>query len=228
MMIESIFHKAKSRGPLMTVGVQLLLLLGASEALALTPEEADRAIQRGLEAQSIRSASDFYVIRKFSSREAIAQGLVKGSGSANEYTLLARSCRQLLRFAAFQSKTNDAIDLEPLRSSCIAQDRVWIIIVQSSPHLLTSGLLEKLIRRPKRQQTVAAVTRLEVVLDGEVVEPLSQIDLKELGPESSTAIFPAEPFLEAEHGQITVTTGETQLAVGELKSQLLRRMFGQQ
>ncbi len=33
---------------------------------------------------------------------------------------------------------------------------------------------------------------------------------------------------EAEHGQITVTMGETQQAVGELKSELLRRLFGQQ
>lgn len=227
-MIQSIFHKTKSKGPLLTVGMLLLLLLGVSEALALTPEEADRAIQRGLESQSIRSASEFYVIRKFSSQEAIARGFVGGAGSANEYTLLVRSCRQLLRFAAFQSKTNDAIDLGSLRSSCIAQDRVWIIIAQSSPNLLTSGVLEKLTRRPKRQQTVAAVTGIEVVLDGKVVEPLGQMDLKELGSESSTAIFPAEPFLEAERGQIKVTTGETKLAVGELKSELLRRMFGQQ
>ncbi len=53
----------------MTVGIQLLWLLGASEALALTPEEADRAIQQGLETQSIWSARDFYVITKFSSRD---------------------------------------------------------------------------------------------------------------------------------------------------------------
>ncbi len=53
----------------MAVGIQLLWLLGASEALALTPEEADRAIQQGLEAQSIWSTRDFYVITKFSSRD---------------------------------------------------------------------------------------------------------------------------------------------------------------
>ncbi len=213
---------------LLTVGIQLLWLLGASEALALTPEEADRAIQQGLEAESIWSARDYYVIRKFSTREAIAQGLVTGAGSVNEYTLLIRSCRQLLRLAAFQSKTNDAIDLESLRSSCLAQDRVWIVIDGGMRNLLTPGLLEKMIPRPKPQTTVTRVTRLEVVLDGEVVEPLGQIDLKELGPESSTAIFAAEPFLEAEHGQITVTMGDTQLVVGELKSQLLHRMFGRQ
>jgi len=213
---------------LLTVGIQLLWLLGASEALALTPEEADRAIQQGLEAESIWSARDYYVIRKFSTREAIAQGLVTGAGSVNEYTLLIRSCRQLLRLAAFQSKTNDAIDLESLRSSCLAQDRVWIVIDGGMRNLLTPGLLEKMIPRPKPQTTVTRVTRLEVVLDGEVVEPLGQIDLKELGPESSTAIFAAEPFLEAEHGQITVTMGDTHLVVGELKSQLLHRMFGRQ
>ena len=95
MTIQSIFHEAKSRGPLVTVGIQILLLLGASEALALTPEEADRAIQQGLEAQSIWSVRDSYVIRKFSSREAIAQGLVSGAGRVNEYTLLVQSCRQL-------------------------------------------------------------------------------------------------------------------------------------
>ena len=227
-MIQNIFHKAKSRGLLMAVGIQLLWLLGASEALALTPEEADRAIQQGLEAQSVWSAKDFYVIKKFSSQEAIAQGMLRGAGSVNEYTLLIRSCRQLLRLAAFQSKTNKAIDLDSLRSSCLAQDRVWIVIDGGMRNLLSPGLLEKVLRRPKPQPTALWVTRLEVVLDGEVVEPLGQIDLKELGPESGTAIFAAEPFLEAEHGQITVTTEGTQLVVGELKSQLLRRMFGQQ
>ncbi len=225
-MIQSIFHKAKSKGPLMTVGIQLLWLLGASEALALTPEEADRAIQQGLEAQSIRR--DFYEITKFSSREAIAQRLLMGTRSGHEYTLIIRSCRQLLRFAAFQSKTNDAIDLEGLRSSCLGQDRVWIAIDEGEQTLLTSGLLKKVIGRPKRQPAVTRVTRFEVVLDGEAVEPLGQIDLEELGPGSSAAIFAAGPFLEAEHGQITVTMGETQQAVGELKSQLLRRLFGQQ
>jgi len=228
MMIESIVHKAKSRGPLMTVGIQLLLLLGASEALALTPEEADRAIQQGLEAQSIRSVRNFYEITKFSSREAAVQRHLMGARSGHEYTLLIRSCRELLRFAAFQSKTNDAIDLESLRSSCLGQDRVWIAIDEGEQTLLTSGLLKKVIGRPKRQPAVTRVTRIEVVLDGEAVEPLGQVDLEELGPGSSAAIFAAGPFLEAEHGEITVTMGETQQAVGELKSQLLRRLFGQQ
>jgi len=72
------------------------------------------------------------------------------------------------------------------------------------------------------------VTRFEVVLDGEAVEPLGQVDLEELGPGSSAAIFAVGPFLEAERGQITVTMGETQQAVGELESRLLRRLFGQQ
>ena len=225
-MIQSTFHKAKSKGPLLTVGIQLLWLLGASEALALTPEEADRAIQQGLEAQSIRR--DFYEVTKFSSREAIAQRLLAGTRSGHEYTLLIRSCRQLLRFAAFQSKTDGAIDLEGLRSSCLGQDRVWITIDEGEQTLLTSGLLKKVIGRPKRQPAVTRVTRLEVVLDGEAVEPLGQIDLEELGPGSSAAIFAAGPFLEAEHGQITVTMGETQQAVAELESQLLRRLFGQQ
>ncbi len=213
---------------LLTVGIQLLWLLGASEALALTPEEADRAIQQGLEAQSIRSARNFYEITKFSSREAMAQRLLMGTRSGHEYTLIIRSCRQLLRFAAFQSKKNDAIDLESLRSSCLGQDRVWIAIDEGEPTLLTSGLLKKVIGRPKRQPAVIRVTRFEVVLDGEAVEPLGQIDLEELGPGSSAAIFAAGPFLEAEHGQITVTMGETQQAVAELESQLLRRLFGQQ
>jgi len=213
------------RRTLLTVGIQLLWLLGAPEALALTPEEADRAIQQGLEAQSIRR--DFFEVTKFSSREAMAQRFM-GARSGHEYTLLIRSCRQLLRFAAFQSKTNDAIDLESLRSSCLGQDRVWITIDEGEQNLLTSGLLKKVIGRPKRQPAVTRVTRLEVVLDGEVVEPLGQVDLEELGPGSTTAIFAVGPFLEAEHGQITVTMEETQQAVGELKSQLLRRLFGQQ
>ncbi len=216
------------RRTLLTVGIQLLWLLGASEALALTPEEADRAIQQGLEAQSIRSARGFYEITKFSSREAEAQRLLMGTRRGHEYTLLVRSCRQLLRFAAFQSKTDAAIDLESLRSSCLGQDRVWIAIDEGEQNILTSGLLEKVIGRPKRQPSVTRVTRFEVVLDGKAVEPLGQIDLEELGPGSTAAIFAAEPFLEAEHGEITVTMGETQQAVGELKSQLLRRLFGQQ
>jgi len=227
-MIQSIFHKAKSKGPLLTVGIQLLWLLGASEALALTPEEADRAIQQGLEARSIRDARGFYEITRFSSREAMAQAFIMGARSGHEYTLLVRSCRQLLRFAAFQSKTNDAIDLESLRSSCLGQDRVWIAIDEGEQNILTPTLLEKVIGRPKRQPAVTRVTRFEVVLDGEAVEPLGQVDLEELGPGSTTAIFAVGPFLEAEHGQITVTMGETQQAVGELKSQLLRRLFGQQ
>lgn len=216
----------KTLRTLLTVGIQLLWLLGASEALALTPEEADRAIQQGFEAQSIRR--DFYEITKFSSREAIAQRLLMGTRSGHEYTLIIRSCRQLLRFAAFQSKKNDAIDLEGLRSSCLGQDRVWIAIDEGEQTLLTSGLLKKVIGRPKRQPAVTRVTRFEVVLDGEAVEPLGQVDLEELGPGSSAAIFAAGPFLEAEHGQITVTMGETQQAVAELESQLLRRLFGQQ
>jgi hypothetical protein len=218
----------KMRRTLFTIGIQLLWLLGASETLALTPEEADRAIQQGLEAQSIRSARNFYEVTKFSSREAIAQRLLAGTRSGHEYTLLVRSCRQLLRFAAFQSKTDKAIDLESLRSSCLAQDRVWVAIDEGEQTLLTSGLLKKLIGRPKRQPAVTRVTRFEVVLDGEAVEPLGQIDVEELGLGSTAAIFAAEPFLEAEHGEITVTMGETQQAVGELKSQLLRRLFGQQ
>ncbi len=90
------------RRTLLTIGIQLLWLLGASEALALTPEEADRAIQQGLEAQSIRR--NFYEITKFSSREAIAQRLLMGTRSGHEYTLLIRSCRQLLRVAAFSQR----------------------------------------------------------------------------------------------------------------------------
>ncbi len=216
------------RRTILTVGIQLLWLQGASEALAMTPEEADRAIQQGLEAQSIRSVRNFYEITKFSSREANAQRFLMGTRSGHEYTLLVRSCRQLLRFAAFQSKTDAAIDLESLRSSCLGQDRVWIAIDEGEQNLLTSGLLEKVIGRPKRQPAVTQVTRFEVVLDGEGVEPLGQVDLEELGPGSSAAIFEVEPFLEAEHGQITVTMGETQQADGELESLLLRRLFGQQ
>jgi len=72
------------------------------------------------------------------------------------------------------------------------------------------------------------VTRFEVVLDGEAVEPLGQVDLEELGPGSSAAIFAVGPFLEAERGQITVTMGETQQEVGKLESRVLRRLFGQQ
>jgi hypothetical protein len=216
------------RRTLLTVGIQLLWLLGASETLALTPEEADRAIQQGLEAQSIRNARGFYVVTKFSSREADAQRLLMGTRRGYEYTLIVRSCRQLLQFAAFQSKTNDAIDLESLRSSCLGQDRVWIAIDEGDQNVLTSGLLKKVIGRPKRQPAVTRVTRFEVVLDGEAVEPLGQVDLEELGPGSSAAIFAAGPFLEAEHGQITVTMGETQQAVAELESRLLRRLFGQQ
>jgi hypothetical protein len=136
--------------------------------------------------------------------------------SGYEYTLLVRSCRQLLRFAAFQSKTNAAIDLESLRSSCIAQDRVWIATDEGEQNLFNPGLLDKVIGRPKKQPALTRVTRFEVVLDGKVVEPLGQVDLEELGPGSSAAIFAAGPFLEAEHGQITVTMGETQQAVGEL------------
>ncbi len=215
------------RRTLLTVGIQLLLL-GASEVLALTPEEADRAIQQGLEARSIWSARNFYAVTKFSSREAAAQRLLMGTRSGHEYTLLVRTCRQLLRSAAFQSKTNAAIDLESLRSSCLAQDRVWIAIDEGEPNLFNPGLLDKVIARPKPQPSVTRVTRFEVVLDGKVVEPLGQIDLEELGPGSTAAIFAAEPFMEAEHGEITVTMGETQQALGQLKSQLLRRLFGQQ
>ncbi len=213
---------------LLTVGIQLLWLLGVSEALALTPEEADRAIQQGLEAQSIWSARNFYAITKFSSREAAVQRSLMRARSGYEYTLLVRSCRQLLRFAAFQSKTNAAIDLESLRSSCIDQDRVWIATDEGEQNLFNPGLLDKVIGRPKKQPALTRVTRFEVVLDGKVVEPLGQIDLEELGPGSTAAIFAAGPFLEAEHGEITVTMGETQQAVGELKTQLLRRLFGQQ
>ncbi len=216
------------RRTLLTVGIQLLWLLGASEALALTPEEADRAIQQGLEAQSIWSARNFYAITKFSSREAAVQRSLMRARSGYEYTLLVRSCRQLLRIAAYQSKTNAAIDLESLRSSCIAQDRVWIATDEGEQNLFNPGLLDKVIGRPKKQPALTRVTRFEVVLDGKVVEPLGQVDLEELGPGSSAAIFAAGPFLEAEHGQITVTMGETQQAVGELESQLLRRLFGQQ
>jgi len=214
------------RRTLLTVGIQLLWLLGASEALALTPEEADRAIQQGLEARSIRDRG-FFEITKFSSREAQAQRLM-GARSGYEYTLLVRSCRQLLRFAAFQSKTNDAIDLELLRSSCLGQDRVWIAIDEGGQNVLTPALLKKVIGRPKRQPAVTRVTRFEVVLDGKAVEPLGEVDLEELGPGSTAAIFATGPFLEADHGEITVTMGETQQAVGELESQLLRRLFGQQ
>jgi len=216
------------RRTLLTFGIQLLWLLGASDALALTPEEADRAIQQGLEAQSIRSARNFYEITKFSSREAMAQRLLMGTRRGHEYTLVVRSCRQLLQFAAFQSKTNDAIDLEELRSSCLGQDRVWIAVDEGDQNVLTSGLLKKVIGRPKRQPAVTRVTRFEVVLDREAVEPLGQVDLEELGPGSSAAIFAAGPFLEAEHGEITVTMGETQQAVGKLESRLLRRLFGQE
>ncbi len=218
----------KTLRTLLTVGIQLLWLLGASEALALTPEEADRAIQQGLEARSIRDARGFYEITRFSSREAIAQAFFMGARSGHEYTLLVRSCRQLLRFAAFQSKTNDAIDLESLRSSCLGQDRVWIAIDEGEQNILTPTLLEKVIGRPKRRPAVTRVTRFEVVLDGEAVEPLGQIDLEELGPGSIAAIFATGPFLEAEHGEITVTMGETEQAVGKLESRLLRRLFGQQ
>ncbi len=193
--------------------------------MALTPEEADRAIQQGLEAQSIRR--DFFEVTKFSSREAMAQRFM-GSRSGHEYTLFIRSCRQLLRVAAFQSKTKDAIELEPLRSSCLGQDRVWIAIDEGEQNLFTPGLLAKVIGRPERQPAVTRVTRIEVVLDGEAVEPLGQIDLEGLGPGSIAAIFATGPFLEAEHGEITVTMGETQQAVGKLESRLLRRLFGQQ
>ncbi len=215
------------RRTLLTVGIQLLWLLGASETLAVTPEEADRAIQQGLEAQTIRSARNFCEITKFSSKEAQILNFL-GTRSGHEYTLLIRSCRQLLRFAAFQSKTNDAIDLESLRSSCLGQDRVWIAIDEGERNLFTPSLLKKVIGRPKRQSAVTRVTRFEVVLDGKVVEPLGQVDLEELGPGSSAAIFAAGPFLEAEHGEITVTMGETQQAVGKLESRLLRRLFGQE
>ena len=214
------------RRTLLIVGIQLLWLLGVSEALALTPEEADRAIQQGLEAKSIFSALNFYEITKFSSRGAQIQRAM-GIRSGHEYTLLVRSCRQLLRFAAFQSKTNDAFDLESLRSSCLGQDRVWIAIDEGERNLFTPSLLKKVTGRPKRQPAVTQVTRFEVVLDGKAVEPLGQIDLEELGPGSITAIFAAGPFLEAEHGEITVTMGETEQAVGELESQLLRLLFGQ-
>jgi len=214
------------RTPLI-VGIQLLWLLGASEALALTPEEADRAIQQGLEARSIRDAGGFYEITKFSSREAQAQRFM-GTRSGYEYTLLIRSCRQLLRFAAFQSKTNDAIDLDGLRSSCLGQDRVWIAIDEGGQNILTPALLKKVIGPPKRQPAVTRVTHFDVVLDGEAVEPLGQIDLEELGPGSIAAVFATGPFLEAEHGEITVTMGETEQAVGKLESRLLRRLFGQQ
>jgi len=216
------------RRTLLTVGIQLLWLLGASESLALTPEEADRAIQQGLEARSIRDTRGFFEITKFSSREAIAQRLLMGTRSGHEYTLIIRSCRQLLRFAAFQSKTNDAIDLESLRSSCLGQDRVWIAIDEGGQNILTPALLKKVIGRPKRQPAVTRVTRFEVVLDGEAVEPLGQVDLEELGPGSIAAIFATGPFLEAEHGEITVTMGETEQAVAKLESRLLRRLFGQQ
>ncbi len=227
MTIVTGLTASKMRRTLLTVGIQFLWLLGASEALALTPEEADRAIQQGLEAQTIQSARNFYEITKFSSKEAQILRFL-GTRSGHEYTLLIRSCRQLLRFAAFQSKTNDAIDLESLRSSCLGQDRVWITIDEGEQNLLTSGLLKKVIGRPKRQPAVTRVTRFEVVLDGEAVEPLGQVDLEELGPGSTTAIFAVGPFLEAEHGEITVTMGETQQAVGKLESRLLRRLFGQQ
>ncbi len=104
----------------MTVGIQLLWLLGASEALALTPEEADRAIQRGLESQSIRSARDFYEITKFSSREAMAQRHLMGARSGHEYTLLIRG------FSVKDKRCNrPGITSLQLSRSGVSRQRKW-------------------------------------------------------------------------------------------------------
>jgi hypothetical protein len=200
------------------------ILLMASSLHGLTPEEADAAIERGLEANSIVSARDYYDIMQFSSRAGHAQKFA-GYRKDYEYTLLIRSCRQLLRFVAFRSKRDRSLDLQEVRASCLENDRVWIAVDEGTRNEITSGLLKKVLGSSGMAPN-QAVSRIEVLLDGEQVQPLGEVQLDELGPGSSVKVFPVEPFENASEGKITVQISEKERAVSaHLKPGLLRRLF---
>ena len=210
---------------LRSAGLCATLLLSLTSNLpGLTPEEADAAIQRGLEARSILTARDYYDIIQFSSRVGQAQKFA-GFRKGHEYTLMIRSCRQLLRFVAFQSQKDRSLDVTEARASCVDKDRVWIAVDEGQRNQMTSGLLKK-VMRTRRVAPNQPVSRIEVLLDGEQIRPLGEMQLDERGPGSAVKIFPVEPFQNAAEGKIIVQINENEKEISApLKPQLLRRLF---
>ena len=213
------------RRGLLVASLATLVLVVVPELPALTPEEADRAIQIGLRAKAAAEVPDFFVVTKFSS---IAYDAAKFAGGTRgeEYSLLIRSCRQFLQFEAFRSKKDRSIDLEAARASCIEQDRVWVALDAGGRDTMPSGLFGRLLRT-KRRTPMSRVDRIEVILDDVELTPTAEMELGALGPGSAIALYEAEPFQDAREAKVIVAGGKNEQITVPLKPSLLRQLFSQ-
>ncbi len=147
------------------------MLMLVVPAAAMSPEEIDSAIERGLSADSIDEVPPLLIV----GRKTLSAS-DRGVASEPEYTFMIRGCRQWIPNSAFHRKmTGQSIDRKRVDEGCLGQDQMLRVAVLG-----------------RGDAGLQPITALSLQVDGETVDPTSTENFEAFGQGTGTALFDGE------------------------------------